>query len=296
MTAAPVWLRLCVTKPVLRRAAFSAAIVGSVLILINYGDALLQGVVDRTRLIRMLLTIVIPFVVSTVSSVITILEAGLERILSESREKECLSKSLSIAPLGAQTANAQAFPGRAARAVRERGHRTGPEAMAFVEKVNRGMRSIPTILFPDGSTLVEPSNAELAQKSDCKPERNGRCTTPSSWAAGRPPDGGVVPGPRRPRYAGDREGRSGRPGRHHPDARQLPRLRRRHLRRRVRRPARAPGPPLWGGNPAGGGCKEITPNGPYMCAFTGDGMEYAAKLYFAGNRRALPHAGSAGRG
>jgi len=34
----------------------------------------------------------------------------------------------------------------------------------FVEKVNKGKRIIPTILFEDGSTLVEPSNAELAAK------------------------------------------------------------------------------------------------------------------------------------
>lgn len=39
-----------------------------------------------------------------------------------------------------------------------------PEAMAFVEKINNGMRSIPTIVFPDGSVLVEPSNAQLAEK------------------------------------------------------------------------------------------------------------------------------------
>jgi len=38
------------------------------------------------------------------------------------------------------------------------------EAMAFVEKVNNGMRSIPTIVFPDREILVEPSNAELAKK------------------------------------------------------------------------------------------------------------------------------------
>ncbi|HEX8990120.1 MAG TPA: FAD-dependent oxidoreductase [Anaerolineales bacterium] len=38
------------------------------------------------------------------------------------------------------------------------------EAMAFVEKVNQGMRRIPTIVFPDSSILVEPSNAELAAK------------------------------------------------------------------------------------------------------------------------------------
>jgi thioredoxin reductase (NADPH) len=38
------------------------------------------------------------------------------------------------------------------------------EAMAFVEKVNHGKRVIPTIVFPDGSILAEPSNAELAAK------------------------------------------------------------------------------------------------------------------------------------
>ena len=35
---------------------------------------------------------------------------------------------------------------------------------AFVEKVNDGKDIIPTILFEDGTTLVEPSNAQLAQK------------------------------------------------------------------------------------------------------------------------------------
>lgn len=39
-----------------------------------------------------------------------------------------------------------------------------PEAMAFVEKVNEGKRIIPTIVCPDGTILVEPSNAQLAEK------------------------------------------------------------------------------------------------------------------------------------
>jgi thioredoxin reductase (NADPH) len=39
-----------------------------------------------------------------------------------------------------------------------------PEGMRYVEEVNKGKHIIPTILFPDGSILVEPSNAELAQK------------------------------------------------------------------------------------------------------------------------------------
>jgi glutaredoxin-like protein len=38
------------------------------------------------------------------------------------------------------------------------------EARAIVEKLNHGNRSVPTIVFPDGSILVEPSNAQLTQK------------------------------------------------------------------------------------------------------------------------------------
>lgn len=39
-----------------------------------------------------------------------------------------------------------------------------PEYQAYVESVNQGKRIIPTIVFDDGSILVEPSNAELAKK------------------------------------------------------------------------------------------------------------------------------------
>jgi glutaredoxin-like protein len=38
------------------------------------------------------------------------------------------------------------------------------EAAAYVEKVNGGYKSVPTIVFPDGSVLVEPSNAALEKK------------------------------------------------------------------------------------------------------------------------------------
>jgi mycoredoxin len=37
------------------------------------------------------------------------------------------------------------------------------EAEALVRKVNRSNRSVPTLIFPDGSMLVEPSNRQLAQ-------------------------------------------------------------------------------------------------------------------------------------
>jgi mycoredoxin len=40
------------------------------------------------------------------------------------------------------------------------------EAETFVKQTNHGMRSVPTILFPDGTTLVEPSNPQLERKLD----------------------------------------------------------------------------------------------------------------------------------
>lgn len=38
------------------------------------------------------------------------------------------------------------------------------EAAALVERVNNGFQSVPTIVFPDGSTLTEPSNPTLIAK------------------------------------------------------------------------------------------------------------------------------------
>ena len=38
------------------------------------------------------------------------------------------------------------------------------EATEFVMRVNNGLQSVPTIVFPDGSVLVEPSWEQLKQK------------------------------------------------------------------------------------------------------------------------------------
>ena len=35
---------------------------------------------------------------------------------------------------------------------------------AFVLKTNNGSRSVPTLLFPDGTILTEPSQSELKKK------------------------------------------------------------------------------------------------------------------------------------
>lgn len=39
-----------------------------------------------------------------------------------------------------------------------------PQAEQLVIQTNKGMRSVPTIVFPDGSVLVEPSNQQLERK------------------------------------------------------------------------------------------------------------------------------------
>jgi len=38
------------------------------------------------------------------------------------------------------------------------------QATEFVLQVNKGYRSVPTIIFPDGSILVEPNWDELNSK------------------------------------------------------------------------------------------------------------------------------------
>lgn len=39
-----------------------------------------------------------------------------------------------------------------------------PDAVALVERLNNGNRSVPTIVFPDGSILTEPSTTQLVGK------------------------------------------------------------------------------------------------------------------------------------
>jgi len=39
-----------------------------------------------------------------------------------------------------------------------------PSGLALVKRINRGARSVPTIVFPDNSTLTEPNSNELVSK------------------------------------------------------------------------------------------------------------------------------------
>jgi hypothetical protein len=63
------WLSIATSAPVVRRALGYGVVVGAVLIAINHGDALLRGDVDATRAVKLVLTPLVPYVVSTLSSV-----------------------------------------------------------------------------------------------------------------------------------------------------------------------------------------------------------------------------------
>jgi len=73
------WFDIATRPAVVRRALKYAIIVGTVLIAINHGDAILRGDVSIDRLLRMGLTTLVPYAVSTLSSV--------EALRSAEREK-----------------------------------------------------------------------------------------------------------------------------------------------------------------------------------------------------------------
>lgn len=62
-------LELAFSRSVVRRALMYAVVVGAVLISINHGDAILRGEIDATRWLKMGLTLMVPYCVSTLSSV-----------------------------------------------------------------------------------------------------------------------------------------------------------------------------------------------------------------------------------
>lgn len=63
------WFALALMPSVIRRAVGYAVVVGAILITINHGDAILRGEVDGVRMAKMLLTVCVPYAVSTLSSV-----------------------------------------------------------------------------------------------------------------------------------------------------------------------------------------------------------------------------------
>jgi hypothetical protein len=61
---------------VVKRALGYAVVVGCVLISINHGDAILKGDLSGGRLFKMALTVLVPYVVSTLSSVGALRDRG----------------------------------------------------------------------------------------------------------------------------------------------------------------------------------------------------------------------------
>lgn len=63
------WLRIALEPSVVRRSFRTMLVVGSILIAINHGDALLSGQLDANRVFKICLTLLVPYGVSTTSSV-----------------------------------------------------------------------------------------------------------------------------------------------------------------------------------------------------------------------------------
>ena len=63
------WLALALQPDVSRRALRVAIVVGTLLVAINHGDAMLRLEVDGARALKMLLTYLVPYGVSTHAAV-----------------------------------------------------------------------------------------------------------------------------------------------------------------------------------------------------------------------------------
>lgn len=63
------FLTLAISRPIVLRGLLYAATVGPVLIALNHFDSILAGDIDAVRAIKITLTPIVPYVVSTLSSV-----------------------------------------------------------------------------------------------------------------------------------------------------------------------------------------------------------------------------------
>jgi hypothetical protein len=68
------WLAVATERAIVVRACKFAVVVGALLIAINHGDALLAGEAEGARWFKIGLTVLVPYAVSTLSSVGAVLE------------------------------------------------------------------------------------------------------------------------------------------------------------------------------------------------------------------------------
>ncbi len=63
------WLSMAFEASILKRSLIVTLLVGTVLMMINHGDAIISGSVTSTHIFKIVLTYIVPFLVSTYSSV-----------------------------------------------------------------------------------------------------------------------------------------------------------------------------------------------------------------------------------
>ena len=68
------WVQIASRRKIVMRAMKYGLVVGTILIIINHGNAFAAGTVDTTRAIQMILTMLVPYCVSTASSVGAVLD------------------------------------------------------------------------------------------------------------------------------------------------------------------------------------------------------------------------------
>ena len=84
------WARIATDRSVVRRALVTCGIVGVILVAINHGDALLRGELDAGRALAIALTVLVPYLVATVSSVAAIVG----RRSGDTREYQLLEREI----------------------------------------------------------------------------------------------------------------------------------------------------------------------------------------------------------
>lgn len=82
------WLKLALQPSVVRRAVGYAVVIGSILVAINHGDALLHGDLTHGDLWQILLTVLVPYLVSTSSSVGALRRLGMSGCGRETGSKD----------------------------------------------------------------------------------------------------------------------------------------------------------------------------------------------------------------